>query len=86
MKAGEGRQKEMEAELTDFAAGVDQKMLTRYMQVKRNQAVPIAKVENNQCGGCNMSLPSVVIKRVISSDTIVECDNCGRILYAPETA
>jgi predicted nucleic acid-binding Zn-ribbon protein len=44
----------------------------------------MAKVENKQCGGCNMSLPMVVIKRVQGSDSIVECDNCGRILYAGE--
>ena len=31
-----------------------------------------------------MSLPMVVVKRVMNSDSIVECDNCGRILYAGE--
>ncbi len=66
------------------AAVVDSQLLERYKRVKRNHSVPMAKVENNQCGGCNMSLPMVVVKRVMNSDSIVECDNCGRILYAGE--
>ena len=66
------------------AANVDAPLLEKYKRVKRNHAVPMAKVENNQCGGCNMSLPMVVVKRVMNSDTAVECENCGRILYAGE--
>ena len=38
----------------------------------------------NQCGGCFMTLPSASLKKIVSEDAVVECDNCGRILYAPE--
>lgn len=77
-----GKRKELEAELAAQADHVDPALLERYKKVKRNHNAPMAKVESNQCGGCNMSLPMVVIKNVIGSDSIVECDNCGRILYA----
>lgn len=60
---------------------VDPPLLAAYHRVKKNHAIPMAKVENSQCGGCNMSLPTVVIKRVSNKVSIVECDNCGRILY-----
>jgi len=69
--------KSMEA----LAEQVDPALLKRYQAVKRNHAIPMAKVENNQCSGCYMSLPMVVVKRVASHEGIVECENCGRILY-----
>lgn len=80
-KQAEGGRKEYEEKLQHAAEGVDPALLERYNRVKRNHRVPMAKVENNQCSGCNMALPTVVVKRVASSDSIVECDNCGRILY-----
>lgn len=63
------------------AKAVPPKLLSRYTQIRKTHAMPLAKLENNQCSGCNMSLPTVVAKRVASEDQIVECENCGRILY-----
>ena len=80
----EDSRKAAETAVAAQAEKVDPALLERYKKVKRNHTVPMAKVENNQCGGCNMSLPMVVVKRVQSSDALVECDNCGRILYVPE--
>lgn len=73
--------KQAQAAMDEAAKKVDAQLLERYKRVKRNHAIPMAKVENNQCGGCNMSLPMVVVKRVAASDNIIECENCGRILY-----
>lgn len=47
--------------------------------------VPVALVNGNKCGGCNMELPAVVARRLKEQD-IVECDNCGRILYLQDNA
>ncbi len=63
-------------------SAVDPVLLKKYDTIKRHHAAPVAKVENNQCGGCNMSLPTATIKRVASGVGLVECENCGRILYA----
>jgi len=65
-----------------IAAGIPAQLMEKYSAIKKNYAAPIAEVLNNQCGGCNMSLPMVVVKRVAASDSVVECENCGRILYA----
>ena len=65
-------------------AGVDPALLKRYAAVKTHHAVPMATVEHEQCGGCRMSLPTVVVRKVASGDGLVECENCGRILYAPQ--
>ena len=62
---------------------VDPALLKRYAAVKTHHAVPMATVEHEQCSGCRMSLPTVMIRKVASGDGLVECENCGRILYAP---
>lgn len=76
--------KACDAELEKLAKDVEAELLARYNKVKMHNAVPLAKIVNNKCGGCNMSLPMAVIKKVSASDTIIECENCGRILLPEE--
>lgn len=83
LEASKGKLNEARAEANKAAEAVDPEFLKRYRALKKNHAVPMAKLENNQCGGCNMSLPTVVTKKVLNQNVIVECDNCGRILYVP---
>lgn len=67
---------------TAAAAQVDAALMERYKKIKNHHAVPMAKVENNQCGGCNMALSTTTVKRVAADEGVVECENCGRILYS----
>lgn len=71
--------------LSALAAKVDPALLARYEKVKQHHPVPIAKVINAKCGGCNMLLPMVMLKKLALSDSVIECENCGRILYADKT-
>lgn len=63
-------------------AVIDPALLKKYDSVKTHHTAPMARVENNQCGGCNMSLPMATVKRVAAGTGLVECENCGRILYS----
>ena len=58
-----------------------QTMRSKYRSIKQHCTPPMAKLINNQCSGCFMSLPSATLLDIRSGDRIVECDNCGRILY-----
>ena len=78
-RAGELEQHDQNLEI--LAKTVDPALLERYNQVKQHHLVPIAKIVNSKCGGCNMSLPMVMLKKIATTDGIVECENCGRILY-----
>ena len=60
---------------------VDPQLLAKYRSIKQHCTPPMAKLINNQCSGCFMSLPSATLLDIRSGDRIVECDNCGRILY-----
>ena len=67
--------------LATAAKAVDPALMERYEKVKLHQSSPMAKVVQNKCGGCNMSLPMVVLKKLMGANAVVECENCGRILY-----
>ena len=60
---------------------VDKDLLARYKTIKQHCTPPMAKLVDGQCSGCFMSLPSATLRKMASGDGIVECDNCGRILY-----
>ena len=60
---------------------VEPKLLEKYRSIKQHCTPPMAKLVNGQCSGCFMSLPSATLLEIKNGDRIVECDNCGRILY-----
>lgn len=66
----------------EAAKGLEQAYLDRYNAIRSQRMPPMAKLVNSdQCGGCNMSLPAVVMQNIRNKDRIIECENCGRILY-----
>lgn len=83
--AAQGDIEAARAEANALAKDVDSALLEAYTRVKRNHAVPVAEVQQNKCTGCNMELPAVVARRLRESE-VVECDNCGRILYVKAEA
>jgi len=73
---------ELKARAEKEAANVDAGLMGRYREVKQHVTPPIAQLNGNRCGCCNMSMPAAVMNEV-RSGKLVECDNCGRILYVP---
>ena len=57
-------------------------LMNRYKRVRLHHNMPVVEVRDGKCSGCNMSLPSLAIRRLIGEDMILECENCGRLLYA----
>lgn len=56
-------------------------LLKRYDDIRAKAGgVAIAKVNNLNCGGCNMTLPTAQIKHVKDYADIEVCENCGRLL------
>ena len=63
------------------AKKIDPDLLAKYRSIKQHCTPPMAKLVNGQCSGCFMSLPSATLLDIKNGSRIVECDNCGRILY-----
>ena len=60
---------------------VDPTFLAKYKRARVHHNMPVVPVVNEKCSGCNMSIPMAVIKKLNSQETVLECENCGRILY-----
>lgn len=65
--------------VTEKAKEIEPDYLERYRTIKRHSVPPLAKLFGDQCGGCNMSLPSAVSRKVKAGE-LVECETCGRLL------
>ena len=75
--------KRLKEQAEALSKAVDRALMRRYMTVRKNCVPAVALIENGQCTGCNMSLPSLVMHNIKDSPEIFECENCGRILYMP---
>lgn len=75
---------ELKAAADKEAVGIDEALMRRYKEIRKHCFPPMALLDSDRCGGCNMSLPSVVMRDIHSGAKLVECDNCGRIIYAQE--
>lgn len=74
----------LRAKVSEVGKDVSPELLAEYKKIKKNRPNPVAKVINEQCQGCNMSMPSLVMRKLKEGEKLIECENCGRILYYQE--
>jgi predicted nucleic acid-binding Zn-ribbon protein len=83
------QQAELETELAALeqkrnllAGQIDSESLSLYEEVRRvKQGQAVAKVVQGRCQGCRISLPVSDQQRARMGQELVQCSNCGRILY-----
>ncbi len=69
---------ELDRRLESLLGTIRPEILSRYNELSRKMALPVAKVSKGICGGCHRSLPTASIKA--NQTELLYCDNCGRIL------
>lgn len=69
----------LKAKAAELAKPVEAAYMERYESIKRHSIPPLAKLNGDQCTGCNMSLPSAVTRKIKSGE-LIECETCGRLL------
>jgi len=74
----------LKEERDKIGESISKTLLAKYNNIKASKTPVISLLTDNQCDGCFMSLASLVVQRVKDGDRIVECENCGRILYYRE--
>ena len=65
------------------AAGVPEDLLSQYERLRTKQGgIGAARLVNGRCTGCHLTLPATELDRIRreAPDTVVLCDQCGRIL------
>lgn len=66
----------------EMLKNIDQQSLNLYnRKFKQHSVTTLAKVSGGICRGCNVHLPRYIIADVKKRDTLVGCENCGRLLY-----
>lgn len=72
----------LDKKMEELEKKVSPSLMTRYKRVRQHHNMPVVEVKDGKCSGCNMGLPSLAIRRLVGEDMILECENCGRLLYA----
>lgn len=67
------------ARAAELAKPIAPEFMQRYENIKRHSVPPLAKLNGDQCTGCNMSLPSAVTRKIKAGE-LIECETCGRLL------
>ena len=84
VESSEKQAKAVKKQLADMAKSIDPALLKRYNAIKLTRAMPVAKMHGDRCGGCNMELPKLMLRKIRESNGLIECENCGRMLYLTE--
>lgn len=64
------------------ASHVNPALLKRYEGLQaRIGVLAVARIENNQCGGCHTGMMVFTLRELEQDKGVVTCENCGRILY-----
>lgn len=73
---------ELEAERQKLSEGIDEDLLYQYNKLFANKGgLAVVALEHETCMGCHMKLTTQTAVRVKGGREILNCEQCGRILY-----
>lgn len=82
MKALEQDLEFLEKGRGQFCQDVDEKLLKTYNSLRdRKKGVAISPVIKGVCQGCHLGIPPQKFNELIRGDEMMNCPNCGRIVY-----
>lgn len=77
----QAEREELESKLAQLQKKVDGALMEKYLKKRANKMYPIVyEVRGEMCGACNMQLSMLELNKLKNGD-VIECDQCGRILY-----
>ena len=72
----------LEAERMAILPAVGQGDLSLYEQLRKiRRGVAVAEISSKACGACGATLTAALIQSTQTTDQLVRCPTCGRILY-----
>lgn len=77
----QNRIQDAEKERIDIIPSIDEEILNRYERIRNKRGQGIVLVNNYICSGCNVRIPTYLVKTLRNNDEIIFCESCGRILY-----
>ena len=77
----DGELKSLKDELKKQESKVDSKLLAKYQSKAQGKTSKVVvPLENGRCGGCKMEVASSGLSK-LEKEKMMECENCGRIIY-----
>ena len=69
-------------ERSELAGKIDEDLLARFERLFQSKGdAAIVAIEHGVCTGCHMKVTTATASQVKAGKEIVNCENCGRILY-----
>jgi predicted nucleic acid-binding Zn-ribbon protein len=73
---------EIEATREQLTSGISENVLSRYSRLlKAKGGTAVVGIDHGVCGGCHMKFPIQLTVQCQAEKELVNCPNCGRILY-----
>ncbi len=81
-KTLESRLEELTKERVEIAGKIDEDLLGRFERLFKSKGdAVVVPLEHEVCTGCHMKVTTQTAHRAKAGKEIVNCENCGRILY-----
>lgn len=81
-KALESQLQQLTTERSELAGKIDEDLLARFERLFRSKGdAAVVAIEHGVCMGCHMKVTTATASQVRAGKEIVDCENCGRILY-----
>jgi len=81
-KALESQLQGLTTERSELAGKIDEDLLARFERLFQSKGdAAIVAIEHGVCTGCHMKVTTATASQVKAGKEIVNCENCGRILY-----
>ncbi len=76
---------ELEERRAKKAGEINSRMLDKYrILAEKHHGRPLARVDNDICGGCRVFISGALRGHLYNPETMVYCENCGRLLVTIE--
>ena len=81
-EALESQLQQLTTERSELAGKIDEDLLARFERLFKSKGdAAVVAVEHGVCTGCHMKVTTATAAQVKAGKEIVNCENCGRILY-----
>jgi len=70
----------LQKQLQQLETSISPKLLEKFYKIKRFKRHPVALVSEGKCNGCMMEVSVMIALEVELHESLIYCENCGRIL------
>ncbi len=83
-KADVEERERMLARRKELAGALSDTVLERYERLRQWRGAAVAEAREGSCTACNVRLRPQMYNEVRTNESLIECENCGRLLYYVE--